>query len=76
MSAKSQARVLPLGALTGGGRWPVIPPSIQRQIAKIRTIGCLAELAGYEDAAKARGIEADEMAALNLRRLELTGGRK
>jgi len=75
MSAKSQARVLPLGTLTGG-RWPVIPPSIQRQIAKIRTIGCIDELDAYEAAAKARGIEADEMAALNLRRRELTGSRR
>jgi len=75
MIVKSQARVLPLGTLTGG-RWPVIPPSIQRQIAKIRTIGCLAELAGYEAAAKARGIEADEMAALGKRRRELTGVRR
>ena len=75
MIAKSQARVLPLGTLTGG-RWPVIPPSIQRQIAKIRTIGCLAELAGYEDAAKARGVEPDELAAMEKRRRELTGVRR
>jgi len=49
---------------------------VSRQIAKIRTIGCIDELDAYEAAAKARGIEADEMAALNLRRRELTGSRR
>lgn len=43
----------------------------ENQLRKIRTLACLAELTGYEEQAKKRGITPEELEALLRKRQEL-----
>ena len=48
----------------------------ERQVEKIKSVACLEELQGFEEAAKARGILPEELRAIQERKAQLTPKRK
>lgn len=50
------------------------PASIANKVQQIGRIACLDELGGYETTARKRGINADEIAAIDKRRKTLARG--